>query len=197
MVTKSLTNIPQGRIDKTIIFIFPILITILNSNWIFSPTSNYLPDPGFYVGYFRYFFDYAPEYPSNIHYFVERVTWNIPGYLIYHILPSLIANYVLHLLVCYTALFSLYGILNMFFGNRTALLSTLLLCVYPWFLRAILRAFPKRFKITSESQMNPSWMNGFLYRIFLSELPILRFMGFPFRVSILCVCKKPKADLGL
>jgi len=137
MVTKSLTNIPQGRIDKTIIFIFPILITILNSNWIFSPISNYLPDPWFYVGYFRYFFDYAPEYPSNIHYFVERLTWNIPGYLIYHVLPSLIANYVLHLLVCYTALFSLYGILNRFFGNRTALLSTVLLCCYPWFLRAV------------------------------------------------------------
>ncbi len=60
-----------------------------------------------------------------------------------------------------------------------------------WLGRVILRVFPKYFNITSESQMNPSWMNGILYRIFLTELPLLRFMNFPFGVSILCVCKKP------
>ena len=60
-----------------------------------------------------------------------------------------------------------------------------------WIGRIILRAFPRYFKITSESQMNPSWMNGILYRIFLSELPLLQFMNFPFGVSILGVCKKP------
>jgi len=60
-----------------------------------------------------------------------------------------------------------------------------------WLGRIILRAFPEHFKITSESQMNPSWMNSFLYHIFLSELFLLRFMDFPFGVSIFCVCKKP------
>lgn len=59
-----------------------------------------------------------------------------------------------------------------------------------WFGRAILKLFPNSFKITSESQMNPAWMNGILYYIFLSELPLLRYMNFPFGVSILCVCKK-------
>lgn len=137
MAAKSLNRISQGGIDKVIIFVFPILITLFNSNWIFSPILAYLPDPWFYLGYFRYFFDYVSKYPSNIHYFVERITWNIPGYFIYHILPPLLANYVLHLLVCYIALFSLYGILNSLFGNRTALLSTLLLSAYPWFLRAV------------------------------------------------------------
>jgi SAM-dependent methyltransferase len=61
-----------------------------------------------------------------------------------------------------------------------------------WFGRMILRTFPRYFKITSENQMSPTWMNSFLYRIFLSELPLLRFMNFPFGVSILCVCEKPK-----
>jgi SAM-dependent methyltransferase len=59
-----------------------------------------------------------------------------------------------------------------------------------WLGRMALRVFPKQFKITSESQMNPSWMNGFLYRIFLAELPLLHFINFPFGVSILCLCQK-------
>ena len=62
-----------------------------------------------------------------------------------------------------------------------------------WLGRTILRAFPQNFKITSESQMNPSWMNGILYRIFLAELPLLHVVDFPFGVSILCVCRKSSA----
>ncbi len=61
-----------------------------------------------------------------------------------------------------------------------------------WFGRYILRTFPGFFKISSESQINPSWMNKFLYYIFKAEMPFLRFMNFPFGVSILCVCTKPK-----
>ncbi|HLO32230.1 MAG TPA: class I SAM-dependent methyltransferase, partial [Anaerolineales bacterium] len=60
-----------------------------------------------------------------------------------------------------------------------------------WLGRLILRAFPQYFKIISESEMNPTWMNSFLYRIFLTELSIVQFIDFPFGVSILCVCKKP------
>lgn len=61
-----------------------------------------------------------------------------------------------------------------------------------WFGRNILRTFPSFFKISSESQMNPTWMNKFLYYIFKAEMPLLRFMNFPFGVSIICVCTKPK-----
>lgn len=60
-----------------------------------------------------------------------------------------------------------------------------------WFGRILLRVFPKHFKITSESQMNPPWMNGLLYRIFLLESSLLRIGDLPVGVSILCICKKP------
>ena len=62
-----------------------------------------------------------------------------------------------------------------------------------WLGRHVLRTFPGFFKISSESQMNPTWMNRFLYLIFKAEMPLLRFMNFPFGVSILCVCKKPNS----
>ena len=60
-----------------------------------------------------------------------------------------------------------------------------------WLGRLILRKFPKFFSISSESQMNPSWMNKYLYYIFRAEMPLLHSMNFPFGVSILCVCRKP------
>ena len=116
---------------------FPILLAFLNSNWIFTPATDFLPDPWFYFAYFRYFYMYAPEFPSNIHYFVERLTWNVPGYYVYQLFPPLLANYVLHLTVCYIALFSLYGTLRILFNERVALISALLLGSYPWFLRAV------------------------------------------------------------
>ena len=65
--------------DIIAILFFPLIVTRLNSNWIFTPVTGFLPDPWFYLAYFRYFYDYAPEFPSNIHYFVERLTWNVPG----------------------------------------------------------------------------------------------------------------------
>jgi hypothetical protein len=137
MVAKSIKQILVKHIDKIIIFIFPILLASLNSNWIFTPVTDFIPDPWFYLAYFRYFYVYAPAFPSNIHYFVERLTWIIPGYYVYQIFPPLQANYILHLSVCYVALFSLFGTLQILFNQRTALVSTLLMGCYPWFLRAV------------------------------------------------------------
>ena len=61
-----------------------------------------------------------------------------------------------------------------------------------WLGRLILRTFPGFFKISSESQMNPTWMNDLLYHIFKAEIPFIRFANFPFGVSIICVCARPK-----
>jgi SAM-dependent methyltransferase len=61
-----------------------------------------------------------------------------------------------------------------------------------WLGRFVLRTFPRLFKIKSENDMNPTWTNRILYWIFRSEIPFLRFTNFPFGVSILCVCVKPK-----
>jgi len=52
-------------------------------------------------------------------------------------LTPIIANYLLHLLVCFTAILSLYGILLRLFGRQTGLIVSLILSGYPWFLRAV------------------------------------------------------------
>ena len=52
--------------DGIIILALPILLVILNSNWIFSPVTNFLPDAWFYTAFFRYFDSYAPVFPSTL-----------------------------------------------------------------------------------------------------------------------------------
>lgn len=126
----------RKNLDRLILFLLPLVFTAINSNWIFTPPTPNMPDPWFYFSYFRYFFERAAEFPSNTHYFVERLTWIVPGYVIYHIFPPLIANHVLHLSVYYIAVFSLYGTVSLLYHRRTAFLAALLFGGYPWFLRA-------------------------------------------------------------
>lgn len=123
-------------IHAFVLFTFPLALIAVNSNWIYTPPSL-LPDPWFYLANFLYFFDFASSYPFNSHYFIERVTWNLGGHAVYQIFPPLIANYVLHLLVYYVAVFCLYLILSSLLSRRAGLLSALAMGSYPWFLRAV------------------------------------------------------------
>jgi len=59
-----------------------------------------------------------------------------------------------------------------------------------FFARMFFKLFPKSMNKVSESQLSPSWMNNILYKIFLSELFLLKHINFPLGVSILCVCNK-------
>lgn len=132
MIIKSL----QKFSDVIFLFLYPIVLTLINSNWVFTPVTNNLPDPWFYFSYFLYFFKNAPSYPSNVHYFVERLSWNVPGFFIYHNFSPLTANYLLHFIVYYSGIFSLYSILRLTTNQRAAFITSLLLGGYPWFLRA-------------------------------------------------------------
>src|SRR5205085_1997461 len=67
----------------------------------------------------------------------SRLSWILPGALIRSLLPSVPANYVLHLTVFFTAVFSVYWILKKAFDARVAVLSAILLASYPYFWAAI------------------------------------------------------------
>lgn len=123
--------------DRIILFFYPLFLAFLNSNWIFTPASGGLADGWIYYAYMRYFYALAPTYPSNTHYFVERLTWIVPGYYIHQIFSPIVANYIYHLCVYYLAVFSLYGILRLLFNQRTALISALVMGSYSWFLRSV------------------------------------------------------------
>ena len=141
MVEKYLKDFNDKYLDLVILFFFPLVQVFINSNWIFNPVkalpSGRFQDTWFYNGNFFYFFDYAIEGITSTHYFVERLPSNIPGYYLYHLLSPLKANYILHLGYYYIAIFSTYFILRSLLNRRSALMASLAMGSYPWFLRAV------------------------------------------------------------
>lgn len=120
-----------------ILGLHPLLLTIINPNWLYNPEVLNFTDTWIYNGLFRYFVDFASQSPSNIHYFIERVSWGLPGYGLYQFFSPEIANAILHLGVFYLCVFSIYGTLKVLFGQDTAFITALCLAGYTWFLRAV------------------------------------------------------------
>lgn len=131
-----LAHLLSQYFDFIVLSLTPIFLILLNSNWVYTP-SLLTADAWFNTAYFRYFDIYAPTFPSNIHYFVERLTWIVPGYYAYKVFHPLVANFILHLYVYYMAIFSIFGTLTILFNRRAALISAIVMGCYPFFLRAV------------------------------------------------------------
>src|SRR5688500_12479746 len=119
-----------------LLIVLPLLITLIDPNWIYNPDVLNDVDPWIYHGLFRYFFDFATTSPSNLHYFIERLSWVLPGYVLYKIFAPVLANAILHLAVYYIGLFAIYGTARQLFGKTPAFIAALCLGSYTWFLRA-------------------------------------------------------------
>jgi SAM-dependent methyltransferase len=60
-----------------------------------------------------------------------------------------------------------------------------------WIGRTVLRLSGYDIQGISENDLHPDWSNGLLQAIFAAERPLLRYMSFPFGVSLLCIARKP------
>lgn len=115
----------------------PLLITLINPNWLYNPHALNKIDTWIYQSLFRYYPDFATAPHLASFYFPERLSWILPGYILYHLFSPEIANALLHLGVYYLAVFSIYGIARRLFGVDAAFLMALCLSGYTWFLRAV------------------------------------------------------------
>ncbi len=59
-----------------------------------------------------------------------------------------------------------------------------------WAGRLALRLTGNKVRGTSENDLHPGWSNGLLQAIFAAERPLLRYIDFPFGVSLLCIAQK-------
>lgn len=59
-----------------------------------------------------------------------------------------------------------------------------------WAGRLVLRWRGNKIQGTSENDLHPAWSNHLLQAIFAAERPLLRYLNFPFGVSLLCVARK-------
>jgi hypothetical protein len=124
------------RIDAflLLLLLFPLLLLVISSNWIFTP-DGYV-DPWVYYGYFRDLVALKNDTILGGHYYGSRLSWLLPGFVVHRFLNPVNASVVLHLSVYYVAVFSLYGTLRRTVGRRGALTASLLLGGYAYFLTA-------------------------------------------------------------
>lgn len=135
--TRPFLSTPPGRrlTHLGILAIFPFLLAFLNDYWAFTGTQgDGWIDPWLYTSYFLHLKAQLLAFPAA--YYGDRLSTNVPGWIIYHLFGPWAGNYVLKLAVIYTAVFALYYAVLTLFNERTALLSAALISVQPYFLTA-------------------------------------------------------------
>jgi hypothetical protein len=113
-----------------VLLLIPAIVLTSDQSLIFN-FAGYL-DPWIYYSFFHHLPELKRLFPNT--YYGSRLSWILPGYLIYHIFPRLQANYVLHLLVWYTCVLSMYVVIKEIADRRSALLSATVFgfCPYLW-----------------------------------------------------------------
>lgn len=131
---RGLISAPLSRIDRDILVILalPLLLILANEDWIVA-SAGWL-DPWFYFGYFLNLPQHLRVFPDV--YYGTRLPWILPGYLAHWLFPPVVATYLLHVGFSWIALISLYSILKSTINRRAALLASLLVGSYPFFLSA-------------------------------------------------------------
>jgi len=116
-----------------VILALPWALLSIGSNWIFAYVmgSNVI-DPWFYFGFFLSLRNHLRIFPAT--YYGSRLSWILPGHLVYQVFSPAIAPYVLHIGLYYTSMIPFYLILKHIIGRDTALLTAVLMGSYGYFL---------------------------------------------------------------
>lgn len=127
----------QARWDLGLVVVlaWPLILLAINGSWAYGDPFAGFIDPWIYTGYMLDFPAHQRIFP-NI-YYGSRLSWLLPGYVVFKLLPPLAANFLLRLVLVWGATGSLYLILRDTVGRRGALFATLLLGAHAYFLLAI------------------------------------------------------------
>ena len=115
----------------------PWAVLGFDESWLFGyPNSPLgLIDPWIYFGFF---FDLIPHIRTfKGAYFTTRLTWIVPGAIVYHLFSPVVATYVLHLALFYASTIAVYLILKMTVSRRAAVLAVLLMALHSYFLWSV------------------------------------------------------------
>ncbi|HST11341.1 MAG TPA: glycosyltransferase family 39 protein [Terriglobales bacterium] len=120
-----------------VVLSLPWVVLRFDTTWLFAyATSSFgFIDPWVYFGFFFDLTQHIRVFKGA--YFTTRLTWTVPGAVVYHVFSPLTATYVLHLALFYCATLSLYFILKITVSRRVALLATLLMAFHSYFLWSV------------------------------------------------------------
>jgi hypothetical protein len=118
--------------NHLILFALPWILLALNPNWPFGNASNL--DPWLYWTHARTYPAFQIARPS---YYGERLPIILPAYLVHHIFTPVIAQILVHVMLFYVAIYSLYYIIKVIHDPHTALLAATLLGCHAYFIGAV------------------------------------------------------------
>lgn len=108
--------------------VFPLLLTLFNSRWLFVDLEKIQIDPWIYLGFSLDLKAHLKAFYGT--YYATRLPWILPGYLAHKLFSPFVANFVLHMTFYYVSLFSLFRTLKRTVGLRAAFLTALLMGFY-------------------------------------------------------------------
>ena len=127
------------RLDPAfpLIAALPWVVLRLDGSWIFGYATGPLPliDPWVYFGFFLDLIPHIRAFKGA--YFTTRLTWTVPGAIVYHSFPPVAATYVLHLILFYASTIALYLILKMTVSRRAGVVAVLLMAFHTYFLWSV------------------------------------------------------------
>lgn len=139
-------------VHAILLLALPIFLALINSNWLFNLSFSHdyiiMVDDYIYTGYQMAFPQYVGWFPSDTLYFIERMSWILPGYLLNQVASPLVAHLILHLGLYYLATFSVYGILSKLLSARVGLIVAILFGQYPLIMRSLGWNYVDGFSIT-------------------------------------------------
>ena len=121
--------------------VLPVLVVFFSGSPFYNPVG-YI-DPWLYTGYFNNLTELNQNLGWN-NYYISRISWIIPGYLVYRLPSTRVAYWVLHVSLCYTTLIFFYFFLKTRYGKSTAVVGFALLAANPLFLMAGCLGIPGR-----------------------------------------------------
>jgi len=139
---KTLPALPATRGAKFdpalfIVLALPWIVLYLDTSWLFAyPTSSFgFIDPWIYFGFFFDLTQHIRTFKGA--YFTTRLTWIVPGAVVYRLFSPLVATYVLHVAVFYGSILPLYLILKVTVSRPAALLATIMMAFHSYFLWSV------------------------------------------------------------
>ena len=87
----ALARFNQNSAPIVALIAMPLIMALFSREWLYTQIGAL--DPWYNIGFFLFYHD--PTFLAD-HYKLQRLSWIIPGWLLYHLFGPLIGNFVLH-----------------------------------------------------------------------------------------------------
>jgi hypothetical protein len=126
LIAKSVTMLSDSNTQNCLILAaITIAMSIMNSSWLYTPLG-YL-DPWINVGYFLHYAD--PQFGGDS-YKIARLSWLMPGFILYHTFDPLVGNYLLHVGYLIASVLLFYLTVARLLGSAVAVAVSACLAIF-------------------------------------------------------------------